>query len=60
MCERLCFHLQVDLSIDMSGIQGDVSQPSPNGIDVYAGTKHMDGARMPYTMWADWLLRERR
>jgi len=33
--EHLCLALQIDFGIDVSGIDGDVSEPSTDGVDVY-------------------------
>ena len=45
-CQGLGFHLQVDLGIDIRRLQGHVSQPGPNRIDVDAGTQQMNGGRV--------------
>ena len=45
--KRFSLHFQVDLRIDMGGIQGDMAQPCPNGVDVHARTKQMDGTGVP-------------
>jgi hypothetical protein len=39
VAERECFlfHREVDLRVNMGGVQGDVPEPSPDSIDVYAG-----------------------
>ena len=39
--QRLGFHLQIDLSVAISGLKGDVSQPGTNRVDVHAGTQQM-------------------
>ena len=44
--ERFRFHFQVDLRVKVRGVQGDMPQPSPDGIDVRAGAKQMDRTRM--------------
>lgn len=59
-CKRFRFHFQVDFGIDMSGVQGDMSQPGPNGIDVHTRTEHMNPAGVSQGMRADGLGRERR
>ena len=49
IAERECFrfHFQVDLRVNVRGVQGDMPEPSPDGIDVDAGAKQMDRTRMP-------------
>ena len=37
--KRICFHFQVCLGIDMSGIQGHMAKPGTYGVDVYARTQ---------------------
>ena len=48
IAERECFrlHLQVDLRVDVRGVQGDMPEPRPDGIDVHAEAKQM-GCRPP-------------
>src|SRR6266403_5624527 len=43
IAERECFrfHFQVDLRVNVRGVQGDMPEPSPDGIDVDAGAKQM-------------------
>ena len=49
IAERECFrfHFQVDLRVNVRGVQGDMTEPGPDGIDVDAGAKQMDRTRMP-------------
>ena len=58
-CKGVCFHFQINLGVNVCGVKGDMSEPGANGIDVHAGTEHMDGTRMSNAMRADQLLRER-
>jgi hypothetical protein len=37
--EGFRFHFQVDLRVEVRGVQGDMPKPSPDGIDVHAGSK---------------------
>ena len=62
IAERECFrfHFQVDLRVNVRGVQGYMPKPSPDGIDVHAGPKQMDRARMSKTVRANALCRERR
>ncbi len=38
----LGFHCKIDLRIAIGGLQGDVAQPRPDGVDVDPGTQQMD------------------
>src|SRR6266481_1098868 len=60
IAERECFrfHFQVDLRVNVRGVQGDMSEPSPDGIDVDAGAKQMDRTRMSKTVRANALCRD--
>src|SRR5260370_8341326 len=62
IAERECFrfHFQVDLRVNVRGVQGDMPKPSPYGIDVHAGAKQMDRTRMSKTVRANAFCRERR
>ena len=62
IAERECFrlHFQVDLRVNVRGVQGNMPEPRPDGIDVHAGAKQMDGARMSKTVRANALCRDRR
>jgi hypothetical protein len=62
IAESECFrlHFQVDLRVNVRGVQGDVPEPRSDGIDVYPGAKQMDGARMAKTVRANALCRDRR
>jgi hypothetical protein len=40
------------------GVQGNMPEPRPDGIDVHAGAKQMDGARMSKTVRANALCRD--
>jgi hypothetical protein len=35
--EGFHFHFQVDLRVNVRGVQGDMPQPNPDGIDVHDG-----------------------
>jgi hypothetical protein len=60
IAERECFrfHFQVDLRVNVRGVQGDMPKPSPDGIDVHAGAKQMDRTRMSKAVRANALFRE--
>src|SRR5579863_4013694 len=36
--QRLRFHLKIDFGVDIGGVDGNVSQPRPDCVDVYAST----------------------
>jgi len=46
MRQGLGFHLQVNLGIDMRGLQRHVSQPRADRIDIHPGSQEMHGRRM--------------
>jgi hypothetical protein len=60
IAERECirFHFQVDLRVNVRGVQGDMPQASPDGIDVHAGAKQMDRTRMSKAVRANELFCE--
>ena len=60
IAERECFrfHFQVDLRVNVRGVQGDMPEPGPDGIDVDAGAKQMDRTRMSKTVRANALCRD--
>src|ERR1022692_2267383 len=47
------FHLQVDLCIDVGGVKRNMPEPSPNRVDVHAGTEKVDGGRVANGVGAD-------
>jgi hypothetical protein len=44
--QRVGLHLQVDLGVHIGGVQRDVPEPSPDRVEVDAGTQQMAGRRM--------------
>ena len=54
IAEHECFrfHFQVDVRVNVRGVQGDMPEPSPDGIDVHAGAKQM-GCRPPHLLFRD-------
>jgi hypothetical protein len=34
----LRFHLEIDFGVDVGGVDGNISHPRPDRVDVYAGT----------------------
>lgn len=47
MCEHLCFALEVYFGVDVGCIDGDMTEPRSDGVDVDAGAEQMRGCRMP-------------
>lgn len=47
MCEHFCFPLEVNLGVDVGCIDGDMTQPGSDGVDVDAGAEQMRGCRVP-------------
>ena len=43
MAEHLRFVVQIDFGIDVGGIDGDVSEPGADGVDVHAGAQQVRG-----------------
>jgi hypothetical protein len=56
--ESFRFHFQVDLRVNVRGVQGDMPEPGSDGIDVDAGAKQMDRTRMSKTVRANALCRD--
>ena len=50
---RLCFHLQINLRIDVGGIEGDVAEPSADRVDVDSGPKKVNRSRVADDVGAD-------
>lgn len=44
----LCFPLQINFSIDVGGVDGDVPEPSTNGVDVHACAQEMSGGGVSF------------
>src|ERR1017187_4815122 len=47
------FHLQVDLCIDVGGVNRNMPEPGPNRVDVHAGTEKVGGGRVANGVGAD-------
>lgn len=54
--EGLRFHLKVGFSIDVGGVDGDVAEPRPDGVDINAGAKKMRGGGVSDGVRSDLLL----
>ncbi len=39
----LCFPLQINFGVDVGGVDGDLPEPSTNGVDVHACAQEMSG-----------------
>ena len=53
MCEYFRLPLEVDLRIDVGCIDGDVTEPRSDGVDVDAGAEQVRGCRMSDGVRAD-------
>ena len=58
--ERFRFGGQIDLGVDVRGLDGDVSEPRADGIDVDAGAQQVRRGRVPNRVGADPLALEAR
>lgn len=45
-CQRSSFHFQVNFGVYIRRVQRDMSQPSPDRIDVDTAARHMDSCRV--------------
>ena len=45
--ERFGFHLQIDFGVDVGGVEGDVSEPCADGVDVDAGAQEVGCGGVP-------------
>ena len=46
MIQHLCLTFQIDFGIDISGVDGNVTEPGTDGVDVNAGAEKMSGCRV--------------
>jgi hypothetical protein len=51
--QGLCLHFQINLGIDVGGIDGDVAEPGTDGVDVDACTEEMSCRGVPDCVGAD-------
>jgi hypothetical protein len=51
--KRFGFHLQINLRIDVGGIEGDVTKPSANRVDVDTSPKKVNRSRVADDVGAD-------
>ena len=59
MCEHLRFALEVYFGVDVGCIDGDMTEPRSDGVDVDAGAEQMCGCRMPDRVRTDGSVQER-
>ena len=45
-CQSLGLHLQVELGIDVGGVDRGMPQPRPDRVDIHAGTQEKDRSGM--------------
>src|SRR5258708_5570631 len=60
LAQSFGFHFEIDLGIDVGGIDGDMPKPSADRVDVDARPKLMDSRCMPDNVRADALGANRR
>ena len=60
MGEDFGFTLQIDFGVDVGRVDGDVSEPSADGVDIDAGAEQMRRGRVPDGMRADRPAEQRR
>lgn len=60
MCKHFCLPLQVNFSIDVGRVDGHVSQPCSDGVDIDTGAKQVRGGRVPNGVRADSSAKQRR
>ena len=58
--QHLRFTFQIDFGIDVGGIDGYVTEPGADGVDVHAGAEKVRGSGMPNDVRANLFVRERR
>ena len=54
--ECLCFHVEVGFSVDVGCVDGDVTEPGADGIDIDASPEQVGCGRMPDNMRSDTFL----
>ena len=47
VCEYFGFTLQIDFGVDVGRVDGHVSEPSADGVDIYASAEKMGGCGVP-------------
>ena len=60
MGEDFCFALQIDFGVDVSGVDGDMTEPCADGVDIDAGAEQVRRGRVSDGMWADRPAEQRR
>ena len=58
--QRLRFHLKIDFSVDIGGVDGNMSQPRADRIDVYSCTQKVRSRRVTNRVRTNSLFRQRR
>jgi hypothetical protein len=53
LVQRLGFHCEIDLGVDVGGVEGDVPEPGSDRVDVHSRAPEMDGRRVPDDVRAD-------
>ena len=60
MSEDFGFTLQIDFGVDVGGVDGDMTEPCADGVDVDAGAQQMRGGGVPDGVRADRSAQQRR
>ena len=56
----MCLPLKIDLRVNVRGVDGNVPQPSADGIDIDSGAEQVGRRRMTDGVWANTLALQRR
>lgn len=48
--QRLCLHFQINLGVDVRGVQRHMAEPGADHVDIDAGTQEVDGCRVTNRM----------
>jgi hypothetical protein len=49
LAQRLGLHREIDFGVDVGGVQGHVTEPGADRVDVNTRAQQVDGGRMPIT-----------
>ncbi len=53
MCEDFGFTLEIDLGVDVGGVDGNVSEPCADGVDIDASAEQVRRGCMSDSVWAN-------
>ena len=60
MIQHLRFTFQIDFGIDVGGVDGYMTEPGADGVDVHAGAEQVSGGGMPNDVRTNAFVRKRR